>query len=128
MEYFSLELNDIVVFVICSFINDMGGEVNMPDQSSTALKTAAYTERLRKIMPYGSSTGSKAPVHLPEEPGVIERGEGCRVWDVDGREFIDFRNGLGPVTLGYRYPAIDEAIRKQLEKRNRIRPSASVGA
>lgn len=116
MEYFSLELNDIVVFVICSFINDMGGEVNMPDQSSTALKTAAYTERLRKIMPYGSSTGSKAPVHLPEEPGVIERGEGCRVWDVDGREFIDFRNGLGPVTLGYRYPAIDEAIRKQLEK------------
>jgi glutamate-1-semialdehyde 2,1-aminomutase len=37
------------------------------------------------------------------------------VWDDRGREFIDFRNGLGPVTLGYAFPAVDEAIRKQLE-------------
>jgi glutamate-1-semialdehyde 2,1-aminomutase len=52
---------------------------------------------------------------MPEEPGVIVRGEGCRVWDADGREFIDYRGGLGPVTLGYRFPAVDEAIRRQLE-------------
>jgi len=38
------------------------------------------------------------------------------VWDADGREFIDYRNGLGPVTLGYRFPAVDEAIRRQLER------------
>lgn len=74
-----------------------------------------YTERLKAIMPFGSSTGSKAPRYLPEEPAIIERGKGCRIWDVDGREFIDFRNGLGPVTLGYCYPAVDEAIRKQLD-------------
>ncbi|MBM7784769.1 aminotransferase class III-fold pyridoxal phosphate-dependent enzyme [Tenggerimyces flavus] len=66
-------------------------------------------------MPWGSSTISKAPVLLPEEPEVIVRGNGCRIWDDQGREFIDFRNSLGPVTLGYRYPAVDEAIRRQLE-------------
>jgi glutamate-1-semialdehyde 2,1-aminomutase len=55
-----------------------------------------WTERLQNIMPWGSSTGSKAPVYAPEEPCVIVKGKGCRVWDADGREFIDYRNGLGP--------------------------------
>ena len=62
----------------------------------------------------GSSTGSKRPQFMPEEPGVIVRGKGCRVWDADGREFIDFRNGLGPVTLGYCIPEINAAISEQM--------------
>lgn len=74
-----------------------------------------WTDRLNKAIPCGSSTGSKAPLYAPEEPGVIVRGKGCRVWDADGREYIDFRNGLGPVTLGYGYPEVDEAIRRQLD-------------
>lgn len=78
-------------------------------------KSQRWTERLNKTIPCGSSTGSKAPLYAPEEPGVIVRGRGCRVWDADGRDYIDFRNGLGPVTLGYAYPAVDEAIRRQLD-------------
>lgn len=73
-----------------------------------------WNERLNAAMPWGSSTCSKAPKYLPDEPGAIVRGKGCRVWDADGREFIDFRNGLGPVTLGYGFPAVDAAISKQL--------------
>lgn len=67
-------------------------------------------------MPFGSSCGSKAAVLIPEEPAVIVRGKGCRAWDAEGREFIDFKNALGPVTLGYQFPAVDNAIREQLEK------------
>ncbi len=78
-------------------------------------KSVAWVERLRSVVPWGSSTCSKAAQFLPEEPGVIVRGNGCRVWDADGREYIDYRNALGPITLGYRYPAVDEAIRRQLE-------------
>jgi glutamate-1-semialdehyde aminotransferase/NAD(P)-dependent dehydrogenase (short-subunit alcohol dehydrogenase family) len=37
------------------------------------------------------------------------------VWDVDGNEFIDFGMGIGPLVLGYCYPAVDDAIRRQLE-------------
>jgi len=44
------------------------------------------------------------------------QGKGCRAWDLDGNEYIDFRNGLGPITLGYCYPAVDAAVREQLEK------------
>ncbi|MHA1570536.1 MAG: aspartate aminotransferase family protein [Alphaproteobacteria bacterium] len=53
---------------------------------------------------------------MPDEPGVIVRGKGCRVWDADDRQYIDFRNGLGPVTLGYQFPAVDQAIREQLAR------------
>lgn len=73
-----------------------------------------WHERLEKSIPWGSSTCSKAPALLPEEPAVIVKGKGCRVWDADGNEFIDFRNGLGPITLGYQYPDVDEAIVRQL--------------
>ena len=73
-----------------------------------------WVSRLRNVMPFGSSTCSKAVKMAPEEPGVIVRGKGCRVWDADGREFIDFRNSLGPITLGYCFPAVDDAIRAQL--------------
>ncbi|WP_158289417.1 aminotransferase class III-fold pyridoxal phosphate-dependent enzyme [Paenibacillus flagellatus] len=74
-----------------------------------------WHERLEQAIPWGSSTCSKAPSLLPEEPAVIVRGDGCRVWDADGNEYIDFRNGLGPITLGYRFPEVDEAIRRQLD-------------
>ena len=74
-----------------------------------------YLTRLRQIMPWGSSTCSKAVVWPPEEPAVLVRGRGCRVWDADGREFIDFKNALGPVTLGYAFTEVDAAIRRQLE-------------
>src|SRR6476661_4310835 len=82
---------------------------------SVASSTNRWTQRLQDVMPFGSSTSSKAPSLEPEEPSVIARGKGCRVWDDRGREFIDFRNGLGPVTLGYAFPAVNEAIKKQLD-------------
>ena len=49
------------------------------------------------------------------EPCYVVRGQGCRVWDLDGNEYIDFRNALGPISLGYRFPAVDNAVRRQLE-------------
>lgn len=75
-----------------------------------------WAERFDRIMPFGSSTSSKRARLTPEEPTVIVRGDGCRVFDDQDREFIDFRNSLGPVTLGYRFPAIDRAIRDQLDQ------------
>lgn len=73
-----------------------------------------WGERLQRCMPFGSSTCSKRALVPPDEPAVIVRGKGCRVWDAQGREYIDFRNALGPITLGYQFPAVDRAIRAQL--------------
>lgn len=75
----------------------------------------SWRDRALTVMPVGSSTNSKAPTLLPDEPEVIVRGSGCRVWDDRGREFIDYRCALGAVSLGYRNPAVDAAIAAQLE-------------
>lgn len=72
-------------------------------------------EGLSQYIPWGSSTCSKKATLLPEEPQVIIGGKGCRVWDKDGKEYIDFRNALGPVTLGYCFETIDNAIKEQLD-------------
>jgi len=77
-------------------------------------KNIFYREKLDRLMPWGTSTCSKRADFMPEEPAVIVRGKGCRIYDADGREFIDFRNALGPVSLGYAFPAVDDAIRAQL--------------
>ncbi|WP_164821619.1 aspartate aminotransferase family protein [Paenibacillus koleovorans] len=80
----------------------------------TTSSNMQWHERLNEHIPWGSSTCSKAPSMMPEEPAVIVKGKGCRVWDADGRSFIDYRNGLGPITLGYQFPEVDEAIKEQL--------------
>ncbi|MCD4670220.1 MAG: aminotransferase class III-fold pyridoxal phosphate-dependent enzyme, partial [Actinomycetia bacterium] len=48
-------------------------------------------------------------------PKYLKRGKGCRVWDVDGNEYIDYGMGLGPIILGYCYEAVDRAIEDQLK-------------
>ncbi|MDD5598247.1 MAG: aminotransferase class III-fold pyridoxal phosphate-dependent enzyme [Victivallaceae bacterium] len=80
----------------------------------TVTGSELQAKRLAKVIPGGSSTASKRATLMPEEPGVILKGNGCRVWDADGKEYIDFRNALGPITLGYRFPIVDEAVREQL--------------
>lgn len=48
-------------------------------------------------------------------PKYLQRGKGSHVWDVDGNEFIDYTMGVGPLSLGYSYDVVDEAIKEQLK-------------
>jgi 4-aminobutyrate aminotransferase len=48
-------------------------------------------------------------------PLVVARAEGARIWDVDGREYIDFAGGLGCANLGHNLPAVVDAVREQLD-------------
>jgi glutamate-1-semialdehyde 2,1-aminomutase len=45
----------------------------------------------------------------------VERGQGARVWDIDGNEYIDYRLAYGPVILGYADPRVDDAAKKGME-------------
>src|SRR5579859_4673020 len=46
-------------------------------------------------------------------PMVIERGEGCRVWDVEGREYLDLIAGIATVSLGHSSPVVQRALAEQ---------------
>ena len=47
---------------------------------------------------------------------VIDRGKGSRVWDVGGREFIDYILGSGPMVIGHAHPAVVAAVQAQIER------------
>jgi glutamate-1-semialdehyde 2,1-aminomutase len=49
----------------------------------------------------------------PEFPQFFARGEGCRVWDVDGNEYVDFMCSWGPILLGYRHSEVERAVAEQ---------------
>jgi len=72
-------------------------------------------EQAQALIPGGGHTYAKGTDQFPEHmPGIIERGLGCRVWDVDGNEFIEFGMGLRAVTLGHAFPAILDAVARAL--------------
>ena len=52
----------------------------------------------------------------PELNLVVERGAGSRVWDVAGREYIDYHLGSGPALLGHAHPAVSAAVAARLDK------------
>lgn len=49
-------------------------------------------------------------------PLFMERGEGCRIWDVDGNEFIDFCCSWGPLILGHNHPSVRQEVIAAVEK------------
>ncbi|HEY7075873.1 MAG TPA: aminotransferase class III-fold pyridoxal phosphate-dependent enzyme [Solirubrobacteraceae bacterium] len=66
-------------------------------------------ERARKVIP-GGMYGHLSTARLgPDYPQFLARGEGARVWDVDGREFVDLMCTFGPILLGHAHPEVDAA-------------------
>jgi glutamate-1-semialdehyde 2,1-aminomutase len=64
-----------------------------------------------------SLVGGVASSYQVREPWPIylERGEGARVWDVDGNELLDFHNGFGSMTQGHAHPAISHAVERRVQ-------------
>ncbi|MDP4013841.1 MAG: aminotransferase class III-fold pyridoxal phosphate-dependent enzyme [Candidatus Nanopelagicales bacterium] len=79
-------------------------------------ESLAWLARAEAVIPLASQTFSKSRTQLPvgAAPLFAERADGCRLWDVDGNEYIDMSSGLLCVTLGYRHPSVDEAVLRQL--------------
>ncbi|WP_374045039.1 glutamate-1-semialdehyde 2,1-aminomutase [Geobacter sp. AOG2] len=95
--------------------------MHMNFDNSDKLRSKAHA-----LIPGGCHTYAKGDDQYPvHSPGFISKGEGCRVWDLDGNEFIEYGMGLRAVTLGHAYPSVvDAAYRQMLLGNNYTRPSA----
>ncbi len=74
-------------------------------------------EEAKKYVP-GGIYGPRSPHFLTfgSYPAFISRGEGARIWDVDGNEYIDYMCSFGTNLLGLRHPKVEEAVRQQQNK------------
>ena len=77
-------------------------------------ETTALFARAQKVLP-GGIYGHQSPRSLVPGayPYFFTRGEGARIWDVDGNEYLDLMCSYGPIVLGHRHPRVEEAARTQ---------------
>jgi len=78
-------------------------------------------QKAKKIIPGGNMLLSKrAEMFLPDQwPAYYSKAKGCKVWDMNGKEYIDMSiMGIGTNTLGYGHPAVDAAVMEVVKSGN----------
>src|SRR3972149_11830794 len=93
--------------------NIVGFNENFPEITNSEY----YYVKALGLIPSVTQTLAKGPSQHVKgiAPKYLKKGKGAHVWDVDDNEYIDFNMGIGPLSLGYAYPEVDSAIKKQLE-------------
>jgi len=77
--------------------------------------SAEHTAAVNQLIPGGAHTYARGDDQYPEGMApVIERGAGCRVWDIDGNEFVEFGSGLRANTLGHGFEPVVRAVQRYL--------------
>ena len=91
-------------------------EAPLPVQPRSLSRSSELQARAERLIPSGTQTFSKGPTQFVQgvAPGFLARGEGSHVWDADGNEYIDYPMALGPIILGHNYPAVTEAVTRQM--------------
>jgi len=80
----------------------------------TGTRSAAVMARARQLFPGGVNSPVRAFRGVGGEPIVAERGEGARIWDADGKEYIDFVLSWGPLVLGHASPIVLDALERTM--------------
>ena len=81
------------------------------------LESELLWARAQGLIPAGTQTLAKGPGQYVNgvAPKYLYRGRGARVWDPDGNEYLDLSMAIGPVVLGYAHPAVNLAVKRQLD-------------
>lgn len=100
------------------------GSLTLPSEQARALQRRAH-----RLIPGGAHTYAKADDQYPvNAPPLLVRGKGARVWDSDGREFIEYGGGMRANVLGHAHPAVVEAVADAVAAgTNFVRPSVLEG-
>ena len=84
--------------------------------SDKARSRSPEENRLLELAARRLPGGALGSARFPDELAfVVKRGRGSKVWDMSGREYIDYLLGSGPMILGHSHPAVVAAVRDQLE-------------
>jgi glutamate-1-semialdehyde aminotransferase len=95
----------------------MKNGVKFNEQYPDISNSNQYYERALQIIPGVTQTLAKGPGQYVQgvAPKYLVGGKGSHVWDADGNEYLDYNMGIGPVSLGYSFRTVDEAITEQLK-------------
>ncbi len=83
---------------------------------SPGAESRAAFQRAQQVMPGGVNSPVRAFSAVGGVPPVVERGEGAHIFDIDGKEYIDYVMSWGPLILGHREERVMTAITKALRR------------
>src|SRR3954463_14721125 len=72
-------------------------------------------QRAQRVIPGGVNSPVRAYRSVGGNPPFISRGQGSRIYDADGNEYLDYVGSWGPLLLGHRHPDILSALERSLE-------------
>ena len=75
-------------------------------------KSQQLFDQAQRVIPGGVNSPVRSFRAVAGTPPFIARGQGARVWDVDGNEYIDYLGSWGPLALGHAHPAVVEAVQR----------------
>ena len=75
-------------------------------------KSQQLFEQAQQYIPGGVNSPVRSFRAVSGTPPFIARGQGSRVWDVDGNEYVDYLGSWGPLVLGHAHPAVVEAVHR----------------
>lgn len=78
----------------------------------TGPRSRAYFEEAARLLPGGVNSPVRAFRAVGGNPVVVERAQGCRLYDVDGSSYIDYVGSWGPMIVGHAHPAVVKAIQE----------------
>ena len=81
-------------------------------------------QRAKIHIPGGVNSPVRAFGSVGMTPPFLTRGAGCRVWDQEGKEYVDFVGSWGPMILGHAHPAVLEAVEKGVLQRGDMEKAA----
>jgi glutamate-1-semialdehyde 2,1-aminomutase len=101
------------------------GKNGQPHRLAPTQMPVRLSRRAHELIPGGCHTYAKGDDQYPIlAPSFIIRGAGCRVWDTEGRSYIEYGMGNRTVGLGHAYPPVVAAVREELARgSNFTRPS-----
>ncbi|RMH00444.1 MAG: aminotransferase class III-fold pyridoxal phosphate-dependent enzyme, partial [Aquificota bacterium] len=80
------------------------------------MHNAELFQKAKELMPGGVSSPVRAFKAVGGEPIVVSKAQGSRLWDVEGKEYIDFLMSWGPLILGHAHPKVVKALQEQAQK------------
>lgn len=87
-----------------------------PRVAASQTQRDAWFDRAKAVMPWGVSSNFR--YWGPDDTMVVARGKGAHLWDVDGKRYIDYRLGFGPVILGHADEAVAQAVAAAIQDGN----------
>jgi 4-aminobutyrate aminotransferase-like enzyme len=105
-----------IVILVAGWIFNHASALLAPRSNAFSKLQSGETERLPALHDTMADYSQNVMNTYGRYPMTIQRGSGCKLYDMDGKEYLDFASGIATCCLGHSHPALKKAVSEQMER------------